>query len=50
MVSFSLVDEKLKPLGIGMIILYFLSLNKPEFNEFAQELFAKASFQIDASK
>ena len=48
MVSSSLVDKQLKPLGIGMIILYFLSLDKPEFNQFAQELFAKASFQIYA--
>ena len=40
---FSLIQSRLGPNGVSLIILYFVSIEKPEFNRFAEKLSAKTN-------
>ena len=44
--SFSLIQSKLGHNGISLIILYFVSIEKPEFNRFADKLSVKTNVTI----
>ena len=39
---FSLIGSKLDQSGVALVIFYFLSLEKPEFTKFANELSTKS--------